>query len=107
MRTADRQFELFSAGKSKADGYDKLSLHQRNVATGYGEALDFYAFVDGHASWEYEHLAMVAAAFFQAASMLGYQIEWGGLWKSRTPKIINGIPYGWDCPHIHLEDLGL
>jgi hypothetical protein len=47
---------------------------------------------------------MVALAFFQAASELGYKISWGGLWKSKNPVEVNGIPYGWDCPHIQIED---
>ena len=85
LRTAERQNELFEGGKSKADGYDKLSEHQS------GNALDFYAYVDGAASWEPEHLAMVAAAFLQAAAMLGYKLKWGGLWKSFK-----------DMPHVQL-----
>lgn len=86
-RTAERQNELYLDGKSKADGYDKLSRHQS------GKALDFYAFVDGKDSWDTEHLAMVAAAFLQAASILGYKLKWGGLWKSFK-----------DYPHVELVD---
>ena len=86
-RTAERQNELYQAGKSKCDGYKKLSRHQS------GKALDFYAFVDGRASWDTGHLAMVAAAFLQAASILGYKLKWGGLWKSFK-----------DYPHVELAD---
>lgn len=100
LRSSDRQFELFVGGKSQCDGTNKISNHQK------GKALDFYAFVSGKASWQEEHLAMVACAYFQAASILGYRIKWGGLWKSSKPKpkpkLRNGIPYGWDCPHIEL-----
>ena len=85
LRTNSRQKELFLTGKSKADGYVKLSNHQS------GEAIDFYAYVDGKASWEREHLAIVAAAFLQAACELGYKIRWGGFFKSFT-----------DMPHIEL-----
>jgi peptidoglycan L-alanyl-D-glutamate endopeptidase CwlK len=98
LRTAIIQHDLFNRGKSNADGYIIIGKHQT------GRALDFYAFVDGKASWEPEHLAMVACAFFSAASILGYRIKWGGLWKSRKPVIKNGIPYGWDMPHIELLD---
>lgn len=97
-RSADLQCELFNDGKSRCDGTIRLSNHQA------GKALDFYAYVDGYASWEHSHLAMVACAYFQAASILGYRIKWGGLWKSKNPTIKNGIPYGWDCPHIELMD---
>lgn len=83
LRAASIQHGLFMDGKSKADGYEKLSKHQS------GNALDFYAFVDGKASWEPEHLAIVACAYLQAAMILGYRIEWGGLWTGFS-----------DMPHI-------
>ena len=95
-RLAATQNELFLDGKSNCDGYDKLSKHQ------LGKALDFYAYVHGKASWEPEHLTIVACAYLQAASTLGYKAKWGGLWKSRNPTYKNGIPYGWDMPHIEL-----
>lgn len=97
VRTAERQRELFVDGKSKADGIQKHGKHQASPVDGLGKALDFYAYINGHASWEQEHLAVVACAFLQAASILGYQISWGGLWKKKTPSI-----YGWDMPHIEL-----
>ena len=46
-----------------------------------GNAVDVYAYVDGKASWDHEHLASVAAAMLQASSELGIPLEWGGLWK--------------------------
>jgi len=85
IRTAVRQRELFDDEKSKADGVIRKSKHQS------GRALDFYAYVDGKASWDTEHLAMVATAFLQAASLLGYQLKWGGLWKNFK-----------DMPHVQL-----
>lgn len=96
LRTIETQKQLFREGLSKADGVENLSLHQS------GEALDFYAYIDGSSSWRPDHLAMVATAFLQAASILGYKIEWGGLWKST--KTTNGIPYGWDMAHIQLVE---
>lgn len=93
LRKAEDQNGLFLDRKSKCDGYEKLSLHQT------GKALDFYAYIDGAASWKPKHLSMVVIAFFQAASKLGYAIESGALWKSSKNKI-----YGWDMPHIQLVD---
>ena len=93
-RSASVQNGLFLNGDSKADGYEIIGKHQP------GEALDFYAYVDGKASWKPEHLCMVAAAFLQAASELGVSIEWGGLWNNENSKVINGIKYGWDMAHI-------
>lgn len=98
LRAAEEQHQLYTEGKSKLDGYGKIGKHQR------GKALDFYAFVEGKASWEHEHLAMVACAFLQAASLLGYRIKWGGLWLGKNPTVRNGVRYGWDCPHIELVD---
>jgi len=85
LRTEKDQRSLFAAGKSKCDGIDNKSYHQS------GLALDVYAYVDGKASWEREHLAMVAAAMLQSACELGYKLEWGGLWP-------------WDMPHFQLGD---
>ena len=96
IRTSIRQNELFTAGKSKADGYVDLSYHQS------GKALDFYAWVGGKASWHPGHLAMVASAFLEAAGELGYRVTWGGLWF--PVKITEGVPHGWDAGHVQLED---
>jgi len=86
LRSNVDQKELFADGKSKADGYNNKSYHQS------GNALDFYAYVDGRASWLPEHLAMVATAHLQAASILGYPLEWGGNFKGFR-----------DMPHIQLQ----
>jgi len=96
LRSAVEQNYLFSKDRSKCDGYQILSNHQS------GKALDFYAYVDDAASWDHAHLAIVGAAFLQAAHELGYRLKWGGLWKRKAPKYINGIPYGWDMPHVEL-----
>jgi len=86
LRTAEEQFVLFEEGKSTKDGYDRKSYHQT------GKAVDVYAYVDGKASWEEEHLAMIAAAVLQAANILGYHVMWGGLWKNFV-----------DMPHFQIE----
>ena len=86
LRTAEDQAKLFTAGKSKADGRTNKSYHQS------GKAVDVYAYVDGKASWEKEHLAIIAAAMLQASAQLGYELKWGGLWKS------------WqDFPHFEIK----
>lgn len=86
IRTAAEQQKLFKEKKSKADGIKRLSEHQK------GNALDFYAFVDGKASWEEGHLTHVAAAILQAGAELGVGLEWGGFWTSFV-----------DLPHIQLK----
>ena len=96
IRTAEEQYRLFLDGKSRADGTNDLSYHQS------GKALDFYAFVDGKASWHPGHLAMVAAAFLQAGAEFGYKLTWGGLWL--PVKTTKGVPHGWDAGHIQIEE---
>jgi peptidoglycan L-alanyl-D-glutamate endopeptidase CwlK len=84
-RSAKEQFKLFEKGASKCDGFLKPSRHQ------LGNALDFYAYVNGAASWEKDHLTIIAAAHLQAASILGHKLEWGGFWK-----------HFQDMPHVQL-----
>lgn len=101
VRTAERQNELFKDGKSKCDGYDKLSRHQIKPGEDYGRALDFYAFVDGSASWERHHLSMVAGVIMATAKRLreqgqiSIQLYWGGQFGSATFN-------GWDFPHMEI-----
>lgn len=85
LRTRDEQYQLYKDGLSKCDGHSKESKHQS------GNAIDVYAYVDGAASWEIEHLSMVAAAMLQAANILGYKLKWGGLWRKFR-----------DMPHFEL-----
>ncbi len=87
IRTESRQNELYLSGVSKCDGVLRLSNHQS------GNALDVYAYVDGRASWEPEHLTTVACAMLQAASMLGHKLVWGGSWTTFI-----------DMPHFELSE---
>ena len=87
LRTEADQAKLFADGVSKADGVNNKSYHQS------GKALDVYAYVDGKASWDKLHLAIIASAMLQASAQLGYKLKWGGLWKS------------WqDYPHFEIKD---
>ncbi len=104
LRIAPEQHELYLAGFSEADGYAKLSKHQIQPGEKYSKALDAYAYVDGGASWQHEHLAMVIIAHLQAATMLGYELNCGILWPRIKPKLRNSIEYGWDASHMQLVD---
>jgi len=84
-RVEAEQAKLFTAGLSKCDGRVNKSKHQT------GRAVDVFAYVDGKASYNTEHLAMVAAAMLQAASQLGIELKWGGHFKSFL-----------DMPHFEL-----
>ena len=87
LRTTEDQAKLYEAGVSQADGVNNKSYHQS------GKALDVYAYVEGKASWDKLDLALVATAMLQASAQLGYELKWGGLWKS------------WqDYPHFEIKD---
>lgn len=97
VRDTILQSKLFCDGKSKCDGYKKVSYHQiedefHPELPKLGHALDFYAYVNGKASWLLYDLAIVAAAHLQASCHLGYVIEWGGLWSWKNR----------DMPHIQI-----
>lgn len=96
FRSFKRQRELFNLRRSQCDGRFKISPHQ----VGYG--LDFFAYVNGKASWEEGYLSAIAAAFFQAAGEQGIRLEWGGFWNNKKKPDVNGIRWGWDCGHIQL-----
>lgn len=81
------QRELFYAKKSMCDGVEKVSKHQD------GLALDFFAYVDGTASWDKRHLSTVAAFLLGVANYEGVNLIWGGVWQS--------FP---DYPHVELTD---
>lgn len=87
LRDTGTQLQLFRKKLSKCDGINNKSCHQS------GLAFDVYAYVDGKASWDSYHLTQVAAAILQAASMLSYSLEWGGLFKNFL-----------DMPHFQLKD---
>lgn len=96
VRTDARQAELFAAGVSKCDGVTKRSPHQD------GKALDATAYWAGKATWEHRFYPMIAVAFFLAANEMGHRIKWGGMFS--TGATVDGVPYGWDCPHFELVD---
>lgn len=76
LRTAEQQRVLFERGASRFDGTRKKSKHQS------GLALDVYAWQDGHANWGTYPLTQIATAMLQCASLRGYPLVWGGLWKN-------------------------
>ena len=97
IRTAERQNELFEEGVSLCDGYENKSNHQT------GNALDFYAYVNGKASWQKHHLAMVAGVIMSTAIQLkregkiNCELKWGAQFGSDDFN-------GYDFPHIEIKD---
>jgi peptidoglycan LD-endopeptidase CwlK len=90
LRTAEDQKKLFDKGLSKADGTIKKSYHQT------GKAVDVFAFVNGKASWDEQHLALIAGVVLSCAKEVGLNITWGGTFGSKEFK-------GWDRPHFQIE----
>ena len=91
-RTEEEQLELFKAGRTLlegewiitsindvltySDGKNKKSVHQS------GNALDFFASINGRADYSAGNIAIIAGCFMQAASELGYKFRWGGNFRS-------------------------
>ncbi len=96
LRTAEEQLALYMDEKSKCDGVNSISNHQK------GRALDFYAYVNGKASWEKHHLSMVAGVIMTTAKRLlkegkiNSRVKWGGTFGSYNLD-------GFDFPHIEME----
>lgn len=101
-RTQEEQLELFKYGRNLVDG-EWIVVDQRQVVTncdGYGKlskhqsgyAIDFVP-LDKKGRADYSELAcmQVATCFFEAASELGLDIDWGGSWRSIS-----------DLPHIEI-----
>lgn len=95
LRAAAEQNELFQKNLSECDGIINLSNHQS------GNALDFYAYLNGKASWDKGHLSMVAAVIMATATRLKKEgkiqseINWGGAFGSDNFQ-------GWDMPHVEI-----
>ena len=88
-RSPSEQNALYIDGKSKCDGYKKLSNHQT------GGALDIYAYLNGAVSQNYTHLAIIAGVFYAVADELGVVIRWGGTFGSKEFT-------GWDPGHLEI-----
>lgn len=94
-RTEAEQNFLYNKKVSNCDGINDVSNHQT------GNALDFYAYVNGKASWQKHHLSMVAGVILSTAKRLkksgkvSVELTWGGTFGSDTLT-------GWDMPHIEI-----
>ena len=91
LRTVEDQQELYKKGVTKCDGIKKKSRHQS------GMAFDVYAYLNGKASWDAIHLAIIAGVILSEAKAMGLNVVWGGTFGSKIFK-------GWDKPHFELID---
>ena len=84
LRTLARQKQLVKEGYSK-------TLNSKHLT---GLAVDMYPYYDGsvHVNAPHEKFLAISQAMKEAAEQLGYNITWGGDWKSFVDK-----------PHYQLE----
>lgn len=87
-RSPADQMIAFKTGKSKCDGVKNKSKHNYIPS----QAFDVYAFVNGKASWDENHMCIIAGVIMACASELGINIRWGGTFGSDSFN-------GWDKPH--------
>ncbi|KZZ63541.1 hypothetical protein A3765_10565 [Oleiphilus sp. HI0130] len=88
VRSYERQVQLVQAKKSTT----LHSLHLVQEHTGYGHAIDIFAYVGGKATWSPKYYGPIIQTFITEAAILGIQTEFGLLWKDFT-----------DAPHIQLN----
>ena len=87
LRTEEEQYLLYKDGKSKCDGFKRPSYHQS------GKAFDVFAYVDGKASWEKDHLKAIARHIKTVAKeQFDIDLTWGGDWKNFV-----------DMPHFQID----
>lgn len=76
VRSKEKQAQYVKDGLSKTlDSYHLT-----------GHAVDLYPWVDGKTSHDHFHYAQLNEAMQKAAKQLGYEVEWGGNWKSFVDK---------------------
>lgn len=88
VRSYDRQVKLVQEKKSTT----LHSLHLVQDHTGYGHAVDIFAYVDGKAVWNPRYYGPIIQTFITEAGVLGVQLQYGLLWKNFV-----------DAPHIQLN----
>ena len=96
-RTAEQQNKIFLSGNSQKDGYKKLSKHQ------FGNAVDFFAFVDGKASWNVDYLEVIWKHMNKIAKGKMINLRWGGDWDQDGIRVDRDRDEGFlDAGHIEL-----
>lgn len=81
-RSIKKQKEYFDQGKSKIDGITRKGKHNHEPSL----ACDIYAYVDGKASWDHEHITYLAgvitamANYYYNRGDIEFKIRWGGNW---------------------------
>lgn len=83
LRTKERQAQLVKEGKSK-------TMNSKHID---GKAFDIAILVSGEVTWQHSYYKEWADVFLKLAERLGFNITWGGNWKTFV-----------DCPHFQIND---
>lgn len=77
IRSYSRQVQLMHDNKTTT-----LRSQHLLQPSGYGHAIDVFAYVNGQANWTNQYYGPIAQAFFEAAIEEGIQIRAGHLWRN-------------------------
>ncbi len=101
-RSPEEQQELYKQGRTKVgsivtyvDGVKRKSKHNYSPSN----AVDIYAYVDGKACWEKEHLYYLGGVIMTCARNLNVELRWGANFN-RDADLTNENFY--DLPHYEL-----
>jgi len=99
FRTDEQQNELFKAGVSKCDGYEKKSRHQ------FGEALDLIPYVGGQyllpSIYHNKYYFIIFGVIYAASIELNIPIRFGANWDG--DEIWIDDQNFDDYPHVELK----
>ena len=90
-RSVEDQQKYYKEGTSKIDGINQKSKHNYSPSL----AVDIYAYVNGKASWDREHLAIIYGVVESVARQMSIPIRCGIEFGSKEFK-------GWDMPHYEI-----
>ncbi|MGJ3236412.1 M15 family metallopeptidase [Marivirga sp.] len=103
-RSVEEQQELYSQGRTKpghiityVDGVNKKSEHNKKPSN----AVDIYGWVNRQATWDKDHLILIAGVILSCADELGIIFRWGGNWDG-DGEIISDQNF-MDLPHFEFE----
>lgn len=97
LRTAARQKELVTAGKSR-------TLDSKHLT---GHAVDLVVMADGKPDWSPKAYTELARTFAQVALEFGLPVRWGGSWRWISGPKCSDYPFlaakFFDGPHFEIE----
>lgn len=108
-RSVAEQQDIYASGRTKpgpiltyVDGIEKKSKHNHSPSM----AVDIYAYYNGKAQWDKEHLIylgghiMATAAMLRAAGTIRSKLRWGGNWDGDG--IVISDQNFMDLPHFDI-----